>query len=105
MDEDEQVAKQVEPDQPPSKSGTLYRHGERRPVLVIDSARVLEEVRSKRAILDECAFWYGRVLDSGRPDAIPQPDLGGRFEVSMAVLCALALPYAGRPGFREEWRH
>jgi hypothetical protein len=81
---------------------------DRRPIARLMSqynpARVLAEVQSKRLILDECAYWYGRTLDSARPTAIPMPDLAGRFEVAMAVLRFLVAPYAERPGYLEEWR-
>jgi hypothetical protein len=54
--------------------------------------RALAEVQSKRLILDE-AQRYSPELEHGD---------NGEWALGM-VLRALALPYQGRPGFREEW--
>ena len=50
-------------------------------------ARVLREIAAKRRIIDECAW--------GGPD---------HADVYEAVLRRLALPYADRPGYVEDWR-
>ncbi|MGW5408999.1 DUF6221 family protein [Streptomyces spiralis] len=54
-----------------------------------DPARVLREIDAKRQIL-------GRVLSHAA--------VMGRDEVHWDLLRLLALPYADRPGYREEWR-
>lgn len=70
-----------------------------------DPARVLREIEAKRQII-ECHEWWvagngdticgrcGREHIDGRP--------GGHFPCQ--TLRLLALPYADRPGYREEWR-
>jgi len=72
-----------------------------------DPARVLAEVGSKRRILDEYTEARRREAEKPGYDAV------GRLETSLAKVVApalervvrlLALPYAGRPGYREEWR-
>ncbi|MDG4749324.1 DUF6221 family protein [Micromonospora sp. WMMD718] len=66
-----------------------------------DPARVLAEVDAKRRILD--FLEYDRVDVSqaaGPPITVP----GQRPAIAHPVLCMLALPYAGRPGYRDEWR-
>lgn len=68
-----------------------------------DPARVLADVEAKRRILAECAYWYDKVNASAK-EKHPMPDLAGRFEVAMPILCLLALPYASHPDYRQEWR-
>lgn len=58
-------------------------------------ARVLAEVNAKRRILDECAY---EIRDSRRRDT------GDGLGLSETVLSLLALPYADRDGYRDEWR-
>lgn len=53
-----------------------------------DPARVLREIDAKRRIIAEAAEY--------------EPGISGYAEMH-AVLRLLALPYADRPGFREEW--
>ena len=55
-----------------------------------DPARVLAEVDAKRRILD--AYKQTEFGDLARHSALEE------------ALALLALPYAGRPGYREEWR-
>lgn len=57
-----------------------------------DPSRVLAEVEAKRRILDE----HEGVHTCG--------DRTYDFREWCPTLRALALPYAGRPGYREEWR-
>ena len=63
-----------------------------------DPARVLREVDAKR-----------RLLAIHRP-YVPEPDqsclgcAGGIMFTSCPVIPLLALPYADRPGYREDWR-
>lgn len=63
-----------------------------------DPARVLREVEAKR-----------RMLGIHRP-YVPEPDqaclgcAGGIMFSACPVIRLLALPYADRPGYREEWR-
>lgn len=67
-----------------------------------DPARVMVEVEAKRRILDryvelmaEVAHWRAR----GDEDAAPVATAWAYEQ----VVDLLALPYAGRPGYREEW--
>lgn len=60
-----------------------------------DPARVLREIDAKRRILSEHALngWVCSTCDNGDVDqTFPCP-----------TLRLLALPYADRPGYREEW--
>ncbi|RSS11436.1 DUF6221 family protein [Streptomyces sp. WAC08401] len=57
-------------------------------IVAHDPARVLREIDAKRKILDR----YAWLREHG--------DTGG----TAWVLPLLALPYADRPGYREEWR-
>jgi len=58
---------------------------------IIDNnpARVLAEVDAQQRIID---MWDPNVL------------AGSYFDALAEVLCLLALPYAGHPDYREEWR-
>jgi hypothetical protein len=105
LDEDERVARAADAGRwlPEDKGITFeyraddYHEGEAQARLVADSranqehiaewypARVLAEVEAKRRILDDASAMVWR-------DAL------GNF------LRLLALPYADRPGYREEWR-
>ncbi len=66
-----------------------------------DPARVLREVEAKRQII-------ASIVDRTNPDedeaynweAIDAQTDG----MGSTVLCLLALPYADRPGYRDEWR-
>ena len=76
-------------------------------VLRLDPARVLREIDAKRRIVDQCAYWNERAArEAVDPPKYPQPglDLGLLLDAMNPVLRALALPYADRPGFQEEWR-
>lgn len=63
-------------------------------------ARVLREVEAKRQILDHIA---GR-LDPGESDGGWESVDAETDGMASAVLQLLALPYADRPGYRDEWR-
>jgi hypothetical protein len=70
-----------------------------------DPARVLAEVDAKRRILDEVvedATGLDMSVDLDRRtrprDEVTEPYLGD------VLVRLLALPYADRPGYREEWR-
>jgi hypothetical protein len=56
-----------------------------------DPARVLAEVDAKRQLLNEAASWA-------------KDDRPGESSCGDTTLSLLALPYADRPGYREEWR-
>jgi hypothetical protein len=56
-----------------------------------DPARVLREVEAKRALI-------------GKLDGDPFDALGAEGAYELLVLQHLALPYADRHGYREEWR-
>lgn len=58
-----------------------------------DPARVLAEVDAKRQIVDLC-----------KPPLIDVTGPGEGPPWGLDVLKLLALPYADRPGYREEWR-
>ncbi|MDQ0758659.1 DUF6221 family protein [Streptomyces canus] len=69
-------------------------------VLAHDPARVLREIDAKRKLLDEFeqADRYSRTTwGQSNADQSRARTLG-------KVLRLLALPYADRPGYREEWR-
>ncbi|NUS74912.1 MAG: hypothetical protein HOV70_01760 [Streptomyces sp.] len=59
-----------------------------------DPARVLREVEAKREIVRQADLY---LCDSG-------PGCGYRTKHGHSVLRLLALAYADRPGYREEWR-
>lgn len=63
------------------------RHGEH--ITRHDPARVLADVDAKRRMVDECAVTIRQGLSVG---------------LAETMLAMLALPYAGRPGFKDEWR-
>jgi hypothetical protein len=65
-----------------------------------DPARVLAEVAAKRALLDGCEETL-----AGGDSWDPQTDGGcsEEFELARFVIRQLAQPFAGRPGWREEW--
>jgi hypothetical protein len=70
-----------------------------------DPARVLREIDAKRRILAECAYWHGKLAkEAVDPSPMPFPALGEVLDAVTPILRALALPYADRPGYREEWR-
>ncbi|MGA4896730.1 DUF6221 family protein [Streptomyces griseoincarnatus] len=58
-----------------------------------DPARVLREVAAKRQIIERCTRVQGLLLDDFSAERLVDD-----------VLALLALAYAGRPGYREEWR-
>ena len=63
-----------------------------------DPARVLAEIDAKRRILAECERMLLR--DRLRPGDY----WDGCRDALRSTVIALALPYADRPGYREEWR-
>jgi hypothetical protein len=65
-----------------------------------DPARVLAEVAAKRAIVDGCEETLARE-DSWDP--MTEGGSGEEFELARFVIRQQAQPYAGRPGWREEW--
>lgn len=87
LDDDERVAREAQ-----AEAFGLYPDGHGDATLAFlnrfNEDRVLAEVDATRRILDELAI--------GVPDGDPDGWLG-----SIARL--LALPYAGRPGYHEEW--
>ncbi|MFE2712261.1 DUF6221 family protein [Streptomyces mirabilis] len=68
--------------------GSVRRAEDRAHIARHDPARVLREIEAKRRIVDR----YAWLREHG--------DTGG----TAWVLPLLALPYADRPGYREEWR-
>jgi hypothetical protein len=67
-----------------------------------DPARVLAEVKAKRRILDEYQTWC-ESSDSNRDpvDSQAEHDIASGLELAIKLL---AQPYAGQPGWREEWQ-
>lgn len=65
-----------------------------------DPRDVIADCESKLAIIEECAYWYGKV-NAQDPD--PMPDLAGRFEVAMSVLRPMIQGYRHRDGYNPEW--
>ncbi|MGY0023733.1 DUF6221 family protein [Streptomyces sp. YJ-C3] len=63
-------------------------------IVAHDPARVLREIEAKREIIRQADLY---LCDSG-------PGCGYRTKHGHSVLRLLALPYADRPGYREEWR-
>ncbi|MFF5795775.1 DUF6221 family protein [Streptomyces albogriseolus] len=62
-------------------------------IVTHDPARVLREVAAKRQIIERCTRVQGLLLDDFTAERLADD-----------VLALLALPYADRPGYREEWR-
>lgn len=67
-----------------------------------DPTRVLREIDAKRRTVDLCAPPLVDVTGPGEPERSFIPGEGPPW--GMDVLKLLALPYADRPGYREEWR-
>jgi len=100
LDEDTvEIAKHPDGEDPLWIAGSLYATAEENypctPYLAISKRRALAEVHAKRRILDTyvaAASTEGSEYDGG-------------YTVGLGVaLRFLALPYAGRPGYRDEWR-
>jgi hypothetical protein len=94
LDDDERVARRVAPNQAPIDLRAMVTREGSEPFLIVDSARVLAKVAADRRILD----WLDdldRWEDSTFTLRMPDTDDARR---------ALALPYADRPGYRDEWR-
>lgn len=108
LDEDEQIARAadadlsnltgwVEIEYPETKADEAHalRHS---------PARVLREIDAKRRILAECTYWNGKLnQEASNPPTHPYPCLGEILDAVNPILRALALPYADRDGYREEW--
>lgn len=58
-----------------------------------DPARVLSEVEARRRITDECAWTSEAAVDTSAVAGL-----------ALMTLRLLALPYAGHPDYRDEWR-
>lgn len=72
-------------------------------VALWDPARVLAEVKAKRAMVkahDQCGPDSGICAESGRGGAGPDCDQRG-----CGTLMIIALPYADRDGWDEAWRY
>lgn len=67
-----------------------------------DPARVLAEVEAKRRILDEAV----PLMDAADEKICEEWSAGDpvTYDASPLVLRLLALPYAARPGYLDEWR-
>lgn len=81
------VAGTGETDDPPSMADAAF-------IAEHDPARVLREIEAKREIVRQANLY---LCDSG-------PGCGYRTKHGHSVLRLLALPYADRPGYQEEWR-
>lgn len=99
LDEDERIARAAKPGPWHEDGGVVYATHPTDEVVDYsesaehiarhDPARVLREIEAKRRIL-------GRVNSHAT--------IMGWDEIHGDLLRSLALPYADRPGFREEWR-
>lgn len=97
LDDDERVARAAWPDctpDDPRASDEDIRH-----IARWDPARVLAEVEAKRRILDLAPAAVMRALGTQDPDF-----RDGYLDAHEEAVKLLAQPYAGRPGWREEWR-
>lgn len=68
-----------------------------------DPARVLAEVDAKRETLKFCEHLLETKQVQETADELSEYSLG-RAQAGGHMLRLLALPYAGRPGYRDEWR-
>jgi hypothetical protein len=68
-----------------------------------DPARVLAEVAAKRAIVDVCAEADAKCPADDWPDEAGM-EWAALSDQARYLLRLLAQPYAGRPGWQEEWR-
>ena len=93
LDDDERVAHRVDPNQAPDQLRAMVTREGSLPFLVVDSARVLAEVDAKRRLLD----WLERRDDWALDNNLWTWD-------SAEAVALLALPYADREGYRDEWR-
>lgn len=66
-------------------------------------ARVLAEVEAKRRFLGDYRNAETSLSASG-PGTPPHDIMTGATNTLRRMLCLLALPYAGYPDYREEWR-
>ena len=94
-------------EQPSDHDGSIVRHllsheadANGQHIARHDPARVLAEVARDRAILDACEETLARE-DSWDPQT--EGGSGEEFELARFVIRQLAQPFAGRPGWREEW--
>ncbi|MEV3857752.1 DUF6221 family protein [Streptomyces sp. NPDC050095] len=71
--------------------------GNRRHIVEHDPARVLREIDAKRELIRRYEAMAADVLVMTGVDSILS-------EYRRVILPSLALPYADRPGYREEWR-
>lgn len=119
LDEDERIARDADPG--PWKSESLGRHNQAAiklaaPTSLIqfdgsraaangmhasrhDPARVLREIDAKRRMIDTFTRRYEASKASSTTTAT-----GAHWVMLADTLRLLALPYADRPGYREEWR-
>lgn len=104
LDEDERVAKALDPQRHRDLATEVLStakpgaHLHALHVARWDSARVLAEVEAKRRILDLAPGAVMRALATQDPDF-----RDGYVAAHEDAIKALALPYAGRPGWQEEW--
>ena len=100
LDEDDRVARRVEPNQAPVDLRAMVTREGSAPFLIIDSARVLAEIDAKRRILD----LHPPQQSNGRSYCDCMAEDGVIYgEWPCLTVRLLALPYAGREGYREEW--
>jgi hypothetical protein len=98
LDEDERVARALEPAYGIYPDGHTQAGSEYLDRFYVD--RVLAEVEAKRRIVDE----WNRRWDAEDPDYdVRRTDDNWGDALTFAVKL-LAQPYAGREGWREEWR-
>jgi hypothetical protein len=103
LDDDERVARRVEPNQAPVALRAMVTREGSAPFLIIDSARLLAEIDAKRRVvrLYENAL---RAYNAGSISLRNRTQDEAAVDVLRAAVIALAQPYAELPGWREEWR-
>ena len=98
LDDDERVARAASPGYLPDDP--LASDEDRAHVARWQQARVLVEVDAKRRIIDEYELWAEEQSEDYE-HAQTEHDSA---QALLAAIKLLALPYADRPGYREEWR-
>lgn len=98
LDEDEREILRHGPPPPPGfgVAPSRFTTMQAGTTVLMNPRRVLTEVERDRRILDE--------IEAIRLDAEVRPLDRATAEALDRIVCAMTLPYADRPGYREEWR-
>lgn len=114
LDADERTARDARPTYfTVEVLGLFSAVGDMAHVLTHNPARVLAEVKAKRAILDDLimaltcqeaeARDFAAWVDGEHPPDVRRPNITGRIEGLRHAIRRLAQPYAGRYGWQAEW--